>query len=147
MTKLTRRTLMKAAAATGLAGALGSRVAFAADEPLGITLVVPSPIGDVGWGHALSASLEGDPEAIDVGLAEALLSLPVADPDPRLLRRQSVGELTRAVGAVVVDDQERGARQALEDGRRDALEIVDLVIGGQHDPGVGEGGILHRGGV
>ncbi|WP_201026416.1 BMP family ABC transporter substrate-binding protein [Paramesorhizobium deserti] len=58
MTNLTRRTLMKGAAVSGLAGALGGRVAFAADEPLGITLVVPSPIGDVGWGHALAAGLE-----------------------------------------------------------------------------------------
>lgn len=55
---LTRRTLMKGLAATGLAGALGGRPAFAADEPLGITLVLPSPVGDVGWGHALAAGLE-----------------------------------------------------------------------------------------
>ncbi len=58
MNNLTRRNLIKAAAATGLAGALGSRLAFAADEPLGITLVVPSPVGDVGWGHALAAGLD-----------------------------------------------------------------------------------------
>lgn len=31
---------------------------MAADEPLGITLVIPSPVGDVGWGHALAAGLE-----------------------------------------------------------------------------------------
>lgn len=58
MNNLTRRNLMKAAAATGLAGTFGSSLAFAADKPLGITLVVPSPIGDVGWGHALAAGLE-----------------------------------------------------------------------------------------
>ncbi|WP_026614988.1 BMP family ABC transporter substrate-binding protein [Ensifer aridi] len=58
MTNLTRRTLMKGIAATGLAGAFGSRAAFATDEPLGITLVIPSPIGDVGWGRALAAGLE-----------------------------------------------------------------------------------------
>ncbi|MDW5316848.1 BMP family ABC transporter substrate-binding protein [Rhizobium sp. PL01] len=58
MNNLTRRNLIKAAAATGLAGALGGRLAFAADEPLGITLVVPSPIGDVGWGHALAVGLD-----------------------------------------------------------------------------------------
>ncbi|KGD96839.1 BMP family ABC transporter substrate-binding protein [Rhizobium sp. YS-1r] len=55
---LTRRTLMKGLAATGLAGALGSRLAVAADEPLGIALVVPSPVGDVGWAHALAAGLD-----------------------------------------------------------------------------------------
>ena len=50
---LTRRTLVKGLAATGLAGALGGRAALAADEPLGIALVIPSPVGDVGWGHAV----------------------------------------------------------------------------------------------
>lgn len=54
---ITRRNLMKSAAATGVAATLGGRLATAA-EPLGITLVVPSPIGDVGWGHALKAGLE-----------------------------------------------------------------------------------------
>jgi basic membrane lipoprotein Med (substrate-binding protein (PBP1-ABC) superfamily) len=83
MTNLTRRTLMKAAAATGLAGALGSRLAFAADEPLGITLVVPSPIGDVGWGHALSASLEPVKAAygdkVKVTVLENIMEGPDAD--------------------------------------------------------------------
>ena len=58
LNNLTRRTLIKGLAATGLAGVLGARTAFAADEPLGITLVVPSPIGDVGWGRALAAGLD-----------------------------------------------------------------------------------------
>ncbi|WP_242224369.1 BMP family ABC transporter substrate-binding protein [Shinella zoogloeoides] len=83
MTHLTRRNLMKAAAATGLAGALGSRLAFAADEPLGITLVVPSPIGDVGWGHALSASLEPVKAAygdkVKVTVLENIMEGPDAD--------------------------------------------------------------------
>lgn len=55
---LTRRTLMKGVAVSGLASALGGRSALAADDPLGITLVLPSPVGDVGWGHALAAGLE-----------------------------------------------------------------------------------------
>lgn len=83
MTNLTRRTLMKAAAATGLAGALGGRMAFAADEPLGIALVVPSPIGDVGWGHALSASLEPIKAAygdrVKVTVLENIMEGPDAD--------------------------------------------------------------------
>ena len=83
MTNLTRRTLMKAAAATGLAGALSGRMAFAADEPLGIALVVPSPIGDVGWGHALSASLEPIKAAygdkVKVTVLENIMEGPDAD--------------------------------------------------------------------
>ncbi|MEP6563642.1 MAG: BMP family ABC transporter substrate-binding protein [Mesorhizobium sp.] len=58
MKNLNRRMLMKAAAASSLAAALGGRSALAADEPLGITLVVPSPVGDVGWGRALADGLE-----------------------------------------------------------------------------------------
>ncbi|EJZ18747.1 hypothetical protein RCCGEPOP_23937 [Rhizobium sp. Pop5] len=49
---------MKSAAVAGLATAFAGRSAFAADEPLGIALVVPSPIGDVGWGHALAAGID-----------------------------------------------------------------------------------------
>ncbi len=58
MENLNRRSLLKSAAFAGLAGALGSRMALAADEPLGIALIVPSPVGDVGWGHALAAGLD-----------------------------------------------------------------------------------------
>ncbi|WP_377291049.1 BMP family ABC transporter substrate-binding protein [Rhizobium sp. SG2393] len=58
MTAINRRTLLKSVALSGLASAIGARVTLAADEPLGIALVVPSPIGDVGWGHALAAGLE-----------------------------------------------------------------------------------------
>ncbi|WP_438753850.1 BMP family ABC transporter substrate-binding protein [Pararhizobium sp. O133] len=83
MTNVTRRTLMKAAAATGLAGAFGGRMAFAADEPLGITLVVPSPIGDVGWGHALAAGLEPIKAAygdkVKVTILENIMEGPDAD--------------------------------------------------------------------
>lgn len=55
--ELSRRTLMHGVAATGLTAALAGR-AWAADTPLGIALIVPSPVGDVGWGHALAAGLD-----------------------------------------------------------------------------------------
>jgi basic membrane protein A and related proteins len=55
---ISRRTMMKTAAASGAAGAIGALPAYSATEPLGITLVIPSPVGDVGWGHALAAGLE-----------------------------------------------------------------------------------------
>lgn len=53
-----RRRFLQTTAATGLAATLAPGLALAADEPLGIALVIPSPLGDVGWGHALAAGLE-----------------------------------------------------------------------------------------
>lgn len=84
MMKLTRRTLMQGAAATGLAAAIGGhRAAFAADEPLGITLVVPSPVGDVGWAHALAVGLDPVKEAygdkVKVTVIENIAEGPDAD--------------------------------------------------------------------
>jgi basic membrane protein A len=80
---LTRRHFIQGLAATGLASAFGGKVAFAADEPLGVTLVVPSPIGDVGWGHGLRAGLEAVKEAygdkIKVTVVENIMEGPDAD--------------------------------------------------------------------
>lgn len=79
---ITRRNLIKTAALAGVATTVGGRSALAA-EPLGITLVVPSPIGDVGWGHALKAGLEpvkaayGD--AVKVTVLENIAEGPDAD--------------------------------------------------------------------
>lgn len=56
--RLTRRHLMKTVALGGVVASLGIRSASAANAPLGIALVVPSPIGDVGWGRALADGLE-----------------------------------------------------------------------------------------
>lgn len=80
---ITRRTLMQTAAATGAAALLGNRLAFAADEPLGIALVIPSPVGDVGWGHALAAGLDPIKEAygdkVKVTVIENIAEGPDAD--------------------------------------------------------------------
>ena len=91
MTKITRRTLIQAAAATGLAGAMGAR-AFAADEPLGITLVVPSPIGDVGWGHALSAGLEPVKEAYGDKVKVTVLENIAEGPDADRIMNKAVAD-------------------------------------------------------
>ena len=53
-----RRSFLASTAAAGLAAGLAPRGALAQDDPLGITLVVPSPVADVGWSHALAAGLE-----------------------------------------------------------------------------------------
>lgn len=81
--KISRRTLMKTMAATGAAATFGTRAAFAADEPLGIALVIPSPVGDVGWGHALAAGLDPVKEAygdkVKVTIIENIPEGPDAD--------------------------------------------------------------------
>ena len=53
-----RRDFLRTTAATGLAAAIAPHAALAQDEPLGIGLILPSPLGDVGWSHALAAGLE-----------------------------------------------------------------------------------------
>lgn len=55
---LNRRGFLKSTAATGLAAAFAPSLARAADGPLGIVLVLPSPLGDVGWGRALTSGLD-----------------------------------------------------------------------------------------
>jgi basic membrane protein A len=80
--KLTRRTLMQGAAATGLATAFGGKAALAS-EPLGISLVIPSPVADVGWGHALKAGLdpviEAYGDAVKLTVIENIFEGPDAD--------------------------------------------------------------------
>ena len=54
---IARRTFLQTTASAAIATAIGSRGASAAD-PLGIALILPSPLGDVGWSHTLAAGLE-----------------------------------------------------------------------------------------
>lgn len=49
----TRRQFLTTTAAGGLGLALGPRLAAAQDGPVGIALVTPSPLADVGWSHTL----------------------------------------------------------------------------------------------
>lgn len=89
---LTRRTLMKSTAAAGLAAAVGGKSAFAADEPLGITLVVPSPIGDVGWGRALQDGLEPIKAAYGDKVKVTVLENIMEGPDADRIMTKSVAD-------------------------------------------------------
>lgn len=57
MTNPTRRRFLGTSAAAGAAALLAPGIARAQD-PLGIALILPSPLGDVGWSHALAAGLD-----------------------------------------------------------------------------------------
>lgn len=56
---LNRRNFIAGASVATIAAAVGRKAAAATpDDPLLITLVIPSPVADVGWGHALFEALE-----------------------------------------------------------------------------------------
>lgn len=79
---IARRTFLQTSAFAAIAAAIGARGANAAD-PLGIAIVLPSPIGDVGWSHTLVAGLDpitaayGD--AVKVTILENIAEGPDAD--------------------------------------------------------------------
>ncbi|MCA0961279.1 BMP family ABC transporter substrate-binding protein [Salipiger bermudensis] len=83
MTKhLNRRRFLQTSAATGLAAGIAPSIALAQD-PLGIALVVPSPVGEVGWSHALAEGLApikaeyGD--GVNITILEGIAEGPDAD--------------------------------------------------------------------
>src|SRR6185369_17326016 len=50
-------------------------------------------------------------------------------------RGQLIGDPSRAVGRVIVDDEDVRLRQREQDGSRDRTDVVGLVVRGQNDPG------------
>lgn len=81
---LNRRNFIAGASLATLTATLGAKVAAAtADDPLVVTLVIPSPVADVGWGHALFEALEtvkadyGD--AMQLTVVENIFEGPDAD--------------------------------------------------------------------
>ena len=75
------------------------------------------------------ALVEGDRETGEVGLAEALLARAVHDPHLRVARGQAVGEVARAVGRVVVEDDDVGRGDAGTHARHDPGQVLPLVVG------------------
>ena len=71
-------------------------------------------------------------ETVQIGPAEALLHGTVADLDPWVARGEGIRDVTGPVGRAIVDHEDRGDRQLLEDGAHDRPEVVRLVVG-RHD--------------
>jgi hypothetical protein len=88
--------------------------------------------------------VEHAPEAVAVGDPEPLLAGPVEDLDPRVGGRQLVGQLAGSVRGAVVDDEQVGLREGLEDGGRDGRQVLPLVVGRQNDPDAATGGEADR---
>ena len=83
----------------------------------------------VHFAHHLGAVLDRPPKAGGIGGAETLLRAAMQDMYPSVAR-QLVGDIARSVGRVVVDNQK--LRALLGDACCDPLEILSLVVGGQH---------------
>jgi len=90
--------------------------------------------------HELGAVREHAPEARDVRRPEPFLALAVEDRDPVVLGGEPVGDLTRPVGGVVVDDEDVHAVVGERPHHR--LEVLALVVGGQADDGAGHAHII-----
>ncbi len=83
-TTLNRRNFIAGASVATMVATLGARAQAATpDDPLIVTLVIPSPVADVGWGHALFEALEtvkadyGD--AMQLSVIENIFEGPDAD--------------------------------------------------------------------
>jgi hypothetical protein len=61
------------------------------------------------------------------------------DLDPWVGGRELVRQLAGAVRGAVVDDQQVGLREDLEDGGRDGGQVLPLVVGRQNDPDAAPG--------
>lgn len=83
-TSFNRRNFIAGASVVGMVAAIGGRVAAStAEDPLIITLVIPSPVADVGWGHALYEGLlavkESYGDAVQISVIENIYEGPDAD--------------------------------------------------------------------
>lgn len=78
-----RNFIAGASVASMVAAVSGQAAAATADDPLLITLVIPSPVADVGWGHALYKALESVKaeysDAIQLTVVENIYEGPDAD--------------------------------------------------------------------
>ena len=70
-----------------------------------------------------------------VGGAEPLLARSVQHLDAPELRGGLLGQRRRAVGTVVVDDQDVGLGYRLTNGAQEPDDVLRLVVGRQHDDG------------
>jgi hypothetical protein len=88
--------------------------------------------------------VEHAPEAVAVRDPQPLLAGAVEDLDPWVGGRQLVGQLAGPVRGAVVDDEQVGLREGLENGARDGGQVLPLVVGWQNDPDAAPGGEADR---
>ena len=86
--------------------------------------------------EAREAEVQGDPEAIEVGRAEAQLARTPEQPDAvRVLLAERVHEVAGAIGRAVVDDEDGEVAGQAEDLAHDRLDVRRLVVRRDDDDG------------
>ncbi|MCC5973188.1 MAG: BMP family ABC transporter substrate-binding protein [Rubellimicrobium sp.] len=91
MTQTTRRSFIKSTLATGTALVAAPMIARAQDV-LKMGVVLPSPIADVGWSHALMAGVNTVKEAYGEGLEVTVLENIMEGPDADRIANNLVAE-------------------------------------------------------
>ena len=86
------------------------------------------------WDDRRRATVERNPKPFEIGPAQALLRLAMADADAWIRRREPVGDYAGAIGRAVVDDEQRRPGERVEDRRADPDEVVGLVVRRQDNP-------------
>jgi basic membrane protein A len=92
---LNRRSFLRSTAAIGLATTIAPGFAHAQDDTLGITLVLPSPLGDVGWGRSLADGLEAVTSAYGDKVKVTILESIMEGPDADRIMNKSVSDGAR----------------------------------------------------
>ncbi len=88
---IARRTFLQTTAFAAIASAIATRGASAAD-PLGIALVLPSPLGDVGWSHTLAAGLDPIKAAYGDAVTFTILENIAEGPDADRIMNKAVAD-------------------------------------------------------
>ncbi|GGG86739.1 BMP family ABC transporter substrate-binding protein [Salipiger pallidus] len=84
MTELNRRRFLQTSAATTLAAGVPGLAA--AQESLGMAMIVPSPVGEVGWSHSLAIAMEKVQEELGANLT-ILENIPEGPDADRMMNR------------------------------------------------------------
>ncbi len=88
---IARRTFLQTSAFAAIAAAISARGASAA-EPLGIALVLPSPLGDVGWSHTLALGLDPIKAAYGDAVTFTILENIAEGPDADRIMNKAVAD-------------------------------------------------------
>lgn len=88
----TRRQFLASGAALAGASTLGLPSLASAADPLGIALITPSPLGDVGWSHTLAQGLDGVKAALGDAVNITLLENIAEGPDADRIMQKTVAD-------------------------------------------------------